>query len=410
MNHEHKEKPHVYIQGNKIVIQCNDQDVSLNLSQTHTLVQELIQAKQVLAELEEKKIQRIERLRFRLEEMAQQVDSSERNKHILRWNTGVLQCAPASILASCFSLDDDGWAVIESELTRYGCVGFLFALSIYEEQDILSELWQWGAFDERICTALWDIPCAQIPQTFQTRLMPFLSQECFVPAGNSPMGSDEMDALPCEYPKRNITRTNDIYMTRFLVTQFQYWLLTTKEPSHFSGGLRPVESVSWLDAIELCNTYSLMMGYEPVYHLEKEGDVRWDRSANGYRLPTEAEWEAAARAEQEYVFSGGDDPHQVAWFLDNAHNETRRVGGKESNAAHLYDMTGNVWEWVFDAYDEEAYRNTCTTDPVVEKGMYRVCRGGGFTSSAESMRISIRGAYLPEERNWALGFRMVRNA
>ena len=151
------------------------------------------------------------------------------------------------------------------------------------------------------------------------------------------------------------------------------------------------------------------MGYTPAYHIEKGGVVRWDKNANGYRLPTEAEWEAAARADQNFYFSGSDDPHQVAWFSENA-KETQRVGSKEPNAAHLYDMTGNVWEWVFDAYDEDAYRNTPTTDPVVEEGEYRVCRGGAFTSSAESTRVSIRGAYEPKVRNWAVGFRMVRFA
>tara|TARA_B100000683_G_C12460786_1_gene544001 strand:+ start:293 stop:1519 length:1227 start_codon:yes stop_codon:yes gene_type:complete len=408
MNHEHKDKPHVYIKENKIVVQQDDQVISLNLSHAQMLVQELIEADQVLRRMEEKKKSRIDSLRVRLKDCSINMVPSERRSHILRWNDRTLHKAPAHILASCFSIDDDGWAVADPELTRLGCIGLFFAISTHEEQDIISELWDWGAFDEILCSKLWDIPSSQIPKTFQTRLAPFVSQECFVPAGEFMMGFEGMEALPCEYPQRKITQTRDMYMTRFPMTQLQYWSLTDQEPSHFQGALRPVDSVSWFDAIEACNLYSLVMGYAPAYHIDKEG-VRWDRSANGYRLPTEAEWESAARADQEFSFSGSDDPHEVAWFSENA-QETKRVGSKEPNAAYLYDMTGNVWEWVFDAYDEEAYRNTGTIDPVVETGAYRVCRGGAFTSSGESTRISIRGAYEPEVRNWAVGFRMVRFA
>ena len=409
MNHGHKDKPHVYIKENKIVVQQDDQVISINLSHAQTLVQELIEANQVLHKMEERKKGRIEALRVRLETSSKHVVHSDRASHILRWNERFVHKAPAHVLASCFSIDNDGWAVVTPELSRYGCVGLFFAISTHEEQDIVSELWDWGAFDELLCSTLWDLPATQIPQTFQTRLNPFVSQECFIPAGDFMMGFEEMEALPCEYPRRKITQSRDIYMTRFPITQLQYWSLTDREPSHFQGSLRPVDSISWFDAIEACNRYSLVMGYTPAYHVEEDGSVRWDQSANGYRLPTEAEWESAARADQNFYFSGSDDPHKVACFSENA-KETCRVGSKEPNAAHLYDMTGNVWEWVFDAYDEEAYQKTPTIDPVVEQGRYRVCRGGAFTSSAESTRISIRGAYSPEVRNWAVGFRMARFA
>ena len=409
MNCEHKDKPHVYIKENKIVVQKDDQVISINLSDAQMLVQEIIEANQILHKMEEKKKSRIEEFRVRLKKCSSGIITSDRMSHILRWNDRFLHKASVNILASCFSLDDDGWAVVIPELTRYGRVGLFFAISTHEDQDIVSELWNWGAFDEILCSTLWDLPSTQIPQTFQTRLVPFVSQECFIPAGDFMMGSEGMEALPCEYPKRKITQSRDIYMTRFPITQLQYWSLTDQEPSHFQGALRPVDSISWLDAVQACNLYSLAMGYKPAYRIEKEGAVLWDQSANGYRLPTEAEWESAARADQDCYFSGSDDPCKVAWFSDNA-TETKRVGSKEPNSAHLYDMTGNVWEWVFDAYDEEAYRKTPTIDPVVEEGTYRVCRGGAFTSSAESSRISIRGAYEPDERNWAVGFRMVRFA
>ena len=175
MNHEHKDKPHVYIKENKIVVQQDDQVISLNLSHAQMLVQELIEADQVLRRMEEKKKSRIDSLRVRLKDCSINMVPSERRSHILRWNDRTLHKAPAHILASCFSIDDDGWAVADPELTRLGCIGLFFAISTHEEQDIISELWDWGAFDEILCSKLWDIPSSQIPKTFQTRLAPFES-------------------------------------------------------------------------------------------------------------------------------------------------------------------------------------------------------------------------------------------
>ena len=129
MNHEHKDKPHVYIKENKIVVQQDDQVISINLSHAQMLVQELIEANQVLHTMEEKKKSRIDKLRIRLEKCSKGVVNSERESHIHRWNERLLHKAPTHVLASCFSLDDDGWAVVTPELTRYGCVGLFFAMS-----------------------------------------------------------------------------------------------------------------------------------------------------------------------------------------------------------------------------------------------------------------------------------------
>ena len=131
MNHKHKAKPHVYIKENKIVVQQDDQSISINLSDAQTLVQELIEANQLLSTMEEKKKSRIETLRFRLEACSKDALDADRTSHILRWNKGHLHKVPAHVLASCFSLDDDGWAVVTPELTRYGCVGLFFAIFSY---------------------------------------------------------------------------------------------------------------------------------------------------------------------------------------------------------------------------------------------------------------------------------------
>ena len=258
--------------------------------------------------------------------------------------------------------------------------------------------------------SIWDIVPDQIPPSLMPRLMPIISQECYLSGGRFLMGGTGMEALPNELPQREVVIPQPLYVTRMLCTQLLYWLLTDVQPSHFTGALRPVENISWLEAIELCNRYSDFMEYERAYHIQDE-EVYWNREANGYRLLTEAEWEYCARGGEEHIFSGSENPDDVAWFAENAKEKTHRVGSKNPNLLHLFDMTGNVWEWVFDGYQERAYHHLPAENPVVlTKEEYRVCRGGGYTSSALSARVSIRGAYDPMTKSNALGFRMARNA
>ena len=409
MNNEHRMKIEVYIEGDQVVLKHGAQSFSLNLSSSQVLAQELIEANQLLEQLETAKQTKIGDLEKRIQELISEDSADRVQHHIQKWNEGILHSASADVLAQCFSVNSDGWALPKATLSPLGQLGFLFAMATHESDDVLSELWDWGAFDELLYGSTGVVNPRDLPQCFQPRLMPFLSQECFIPKGRFFMGNEGMDALPCEYPKHTVELTQDFYLSRFPITQLQYFLFTEKNPSHFVGALRPVDSISWFDAIRACNLYSEMMGLDCAYHVDGD-QVFWNRESNGYRLPTEAEWEYAARAFEEFEFSGSSQPHAVAWFAENARSMTHRVGQKKPNAAHLYDMTGNVWEWVFDAYDDEIYMNGSRQDPVVEEGEYRVCRGGGYTSSIESLRITLRGAYEPEIKSEALGFRMARNA
>ncbi|MEV0247032.1 formylglycine-generating enzyme family protein [Nocardia sp. NPDC050712] len=166
------------------------------------------------------------------------------------------------------------------------------------------------------------------------------------------------------------------------------------EPGAVAGGRLPVANVSWLDAVRFCNARSLEAGFRPVYRLLGD-EVDRDRSADGYRLPTEAEWEYACRAGSTGPRYGDID--EIAWYRDNSGERPHDVGGKLPNAWGLYDMLGNVWEWCWDHYDPEVY------------GTYRVLRGGGWFDEHWSCRASVRRRSHPSLRIEDTGFRVARS-
>lgn len=183
-------------------------------------------------------------------------------------------------------------------------------------------------------------------------------------------------------------------MSKFPVTQELYQLVLHQDPSTFKGAQRPVETVSWLDAVEFCNSLSIKMGLRPCYAVESEG-AACDPGANGYRLPTEAQWEYACRADTGKVRYGEID--DIAWYQANSEGSTHEVGLKKPNGWGLYDMLGNVWEWCEDLYDEEVY------------GPYRVFRGGGWNDQERGCLASNRRRSHPTYRIDDLGFRIARN-
>lgn len=136
-------------------------------------------------------------------------------------------------------------------------------------------------------------------------------------------------------------------LAAFPVTQALYAQITGRRPSTAQGDRLPVESVSWWDAARFCNALSQRDGFTPAYHLRVDGEgVEWDASADGYRLPTEAEWEHACRAGTAGPRYGELD--DIAWYRGNSHARIHDVGEKRPNAWGLYDMLGNVWDWCWD--------------------------------------------------------------
>jgi formylglycine-generating enzyme required for sulfatase activity len=191
------------------------------------------------------------------------------------------------------------------------------------------------------------------------------------------------------------------------VTQKEYEALMRDNPSRFKGDALPVEGVTWYDAVEYCNLLSQKEGLTPVYRGSPD-QIYADPTANGYRLPTEAEWEYAARDGQfapGFTYPGGDEPEPLAWYSENSDNRTHDVAGKVPNRLGLYDMAGNVWEWCWDWY--EGYG---TEVPVVFSDPVRVIRGGSCHSAAACLRSTYRHAGDPSQGYFDLGFRVLRSA
>jgi len=180
------------------------------------------------------------------------------------------------------------------------------------------------------------------------------------------------------------------------VTQEQFAALELPDPSHFKGERRPVEQVRWSDAALFCNERSRREGLEPCYD---EATFACNFEASGYRLPTEAEWEYAARAGADTDYDFGSSPQTLknyACYAGNSKRKTDPVGQKKPNRWGLYDMYGNVSEWCHDVYSETYYQQSSVENPRgPADGKKRVLRGGSWKSSGEACRASIRNADVP---------------
>jgi formylglycine-generating enzyme required for sulfatase activity len=182
------------------------------------------------------------------------------------------------------------------------------------------------------------------------------------------------------------------FMGKYEVTQKEWIAVMGSNPSRFKGDEQlPVESVSWNDAVSFCNKLSAMRGLSPCYTISGR-DVVCDFSKNGYRLPTEAEWEFAARGGSgggTGPFSGGSDANSVAWYRGNSKGKTHPVGQLHPNALGVFDMSGNVWEWCWDRYG--AYPADSQTDPQgALRGFSRVARGGSWFDGDKDLRTTNR--------------------
>jgi len=220
-----------------------------------------------------------------------------------------------------------------------------------------------------------------------------------IPAGHFMMGAapDADNTAQGEQPQHPVVISRPFYMGQFEVTQAQWVALMGDNPSLFKGHHLPVEEVSWYaveEFIKRLNQFEYPYGY--------------------YRLPTEAEWEYAARAGSDSVYAFGDEPTRLteySWFEDNAYTEPHPVGQKKPNCWGLYDMYGNVWEWVQDWYDPDYYLyhlHHPHVDPQgPTRGNERVNRGCSWNNIAWSCRATFRFSIPPEAHYANVGFRLV---
>ena len=211
-----------------------------------------------------------------------------------------------------------------------------------------------------------------------------------IPAGTAEMRDDRTKEIWS-------VEINSFQLSKFPITQELYKAVTNENPSTFVGERLPVETVSWIDAVNFCNKLSESLGKDQCYTIDLAIEsVTFNPKANGFRLPTEAEWQFACQAGTKEIRYG--ELSQIAWFKENSNNQTQEVGLKTPNNWGLYDMLGNVWEWCSDIYDETVY------------GTYRIFRGGGWCDQKRSVMATTRRRSHPFSfKIDDLGFRIAIN-
>jgi len=267
-------------------------------------------------------------------------------------------------------------------------------------------------------------PVAAIPPPAQVTPAPALQPTPVITTPVAPPqrpATDNMVRIPGGSFQRGRYRItiSSFSMGKYPVTQKEWREVMRTIPSLLQGDNLPVEQITWFDAVEYCNRLSQREGLTPAYTMTGRtpatgypitaATVTWNRSANGYCLPTEAEWEYAARGGNgspgNFTHSGSNNVNEVAWYSANSGGSTQVVGTKKPNALGLYDMSGNVWEWCWDWRGN--YPRAAQTDPIgASSGTNRVVRGGSWHDSAGYARSADRYSIQPNNRFQFVGFRL----
>lgn len=230
----------------------------------------------------------------------------------------------------------------------------------------------------------------------------------FVKGDTLVIGSMSSEADPDEFPLKEII-LKDFYIGISEVTQRQWKMVFETNPSLFKNDDNPVENISFYEAIEFCNLKSELDGLIPCYEY-RDNELFCDFTATGYRLPTEAEWEFAAKEGQRissYLYSGSSNPQKVGWYSANSGASSQEVASKEPNTLGIHDLSGNIFEWVWNWYSPYSYR---IRDPYTgpETGSDKVIRGGSWYHDAPEMRSTNRNYSKPFTKSNYIGFRVAR--
>ncbi len=311
-------------------------------------------------------------------------------------------------------------------------IGLIFAFPAGNDSNWNEEASPWGAADngETIAEETPDPAPSTAAPAEESEEISVDDGFVWIEGGTFRMGSPETENWRIDDETQHEVTVSGFRMSPFEVTQAEYEKLMGVNPSQFNGENLPVENVTWLDAVRFCNLKSQQAGLTPVYTMDGT-TVTWDRGANGYRLPTEAEWEYACRAGTATPFNTihsigpeeanyyGHYPYEIEEnYFDDSVLETRpgryrqttvEVDSFEPNPWGLYNMHGNVNEWCWDLYG--AYDPAQTDDPTgAVTGTRRVYRGGGWNDFGKNLRSAYRAAGELDMASFNLGFRLVRSA
>ena len=227
-----------------------------------------------------------------------------------------------------------------------------------------------------------------------------------MPKGILWMGAMPESELTTDTMPRHRVDIGAFEMSAVLVTQGLWRYLTGNNPSTEVGSKKPVHQITWWEAIQFCNVFSEKLGLEPAYTIVN-GKVEWNRDSKGFRLPTEAEWEFAARTRDDLRYSGGNDISNLGWTAEAELEQMPDVGMKEPNLWGFHDLSGLVFEWCWDdhiPYDAQASKS----EDQSAKESLKVCRGGSWKHEAKWAMCSARFSY-PSEFQGMVGLRLTRS-
>lgn len=233
----------------------------------------------------------------------------------------------------------------------------------------------------------------------------------FVKGGTFKMGSRK--GTNGEKQVHNVTMSS-FYMGKHEISQEEWKKVMGNDPSFRKGNQCPMNFIDWYEAVEFCNRRSEIEGLTPCY--TGSGDhIICNFAANGYRLPTEAEWEYASSGglqSQHYKFSGSNDVNEVGWHYNNSFVYFQPLGWKKPNELGIFDMSGNMWEWCWDWYGFDYYCNSPANNPRGPlSGIRRTARGGSWLNTEEdNLRCAYRGCFRPHRESLNIGFRVARTA
>lgn len=227
-----------------------------------------------------------------------------------------------------------------------------------------------------------------------------------MPKGILWMGSMPESELTTDTMPRHRVDIGAFEMSAVLVTQGLWRHLMGSNPSTEPGSKKPVHQISWWEAIRFCNVFSETLGLEPAYKIVN-GAVEWNRSAGGFRLPTEAEWEFAARTRDDLRYAGGNDISTIGWTAESELTEMPDVGMKEPNLWGFHDLSGLVFEWCWDDHIPYASQSEQPETQAGRESM-KVCRGGSWKHESKWAMCSARFSY-PSEFKGMVGLRLVRS-